>query len=164
MLWLKWLSHSWECFRRIVWRPWAKRFILSVLFALIVEKSSPTLHSIWKTDCPTAKKIGTNCSRQNVYLVGFRLKLVIVGLRLLTTIITANALIARSAKTTLKAKAFLSKLENRFARAMPGCESKLKIAKCTYLWAFLLIFQENKSVKQTKKMCDFLFIIPYKFY
>ena len=52
-----WFLHFVLFISRIVWRPWAKLFILSVLFALIVEKSLPTLPSILKTDYPTAKKV-----------------------------------------------------------------------------------------------------------
>jgi len=131
-----------EYFHRTVWRPWAKHFILNVLFALIVEKSLPTLHSIWKTDCPTAKKIGMNCSPPNVSHVGFLLKLETVGLRLLITTTIANALTAHYAKRTSKEKVSLSRLVNHFVKAMPGWESdsilhqhqpKLYIE----LWAFL---------------------------
>lgn len=114
-----------EYFHRTVWRPWAKHFILNVLFALIVEKSLPTLHSIWKTDCPTAKKIGMNCSQPNVSPVAFQSKPVTVGWRLLTTIIIVNALIAHYAKRTSKEKDSLSRLASHFAKAMPGWESKI---------------------------------------
>lgn len=114
-----------EYFHRTVWRPWAKHFILNVLFALIVEKSLPTLHSIWKTDCPTAKKIGMNCSQPNVSPVAFRSKPVTVGWRLLTTIIIVNALIAHYAKRTSKEKGFSSRQASHFAKAMPGWESKI---------------------------------------
>lgn len=114
-----------EYFHRTVWRPWAKHFILNVLFALIVEKSLPTLHSIWKTDCPTAKKIGMNCSQPNASPVAFRSKPVTVGWRLLTTIIIVNALIAHYAKRTSKEKGSSSRLASHFAKAMPGWESKI---------------------------------------
>jgi len=125
--WIKTNTASSSWFHRIVWRPWAKHFILNVLFALIVEKSLPTLHSTWKTDCPTVKKIGTNCSPPNVSLVAFQSKPVTVGLRLLTTIIIANALIAHYAKRTSKEKDSLSRLANRSAKAMLGWEFDLII-------------------------------------
>jgi len=121
--WIKINTASSDCFHRIVWRPWAKHFIPNVLFALIVEKSLPTLPSTWKTDCPTVKKIGMNCSPPNVSLVVFQSRPVTVGSRLLTTIIIANALIAHYAKRTSREKDSLSRLANRFAKAMPGWES-----------------------------------------
>jgi len=118
-------STSSQCFHRTVWRPWAKHFIPNVLFALTVEKSSPTLHFIWKMDCPTAKKIGMNCSQQNVSPVVFQSKPVTVGLRLLTTIIIVNVLIAHYVKRTSKEKGSSSRPESHFVKAMPGWESKI---------------------------------------
>jgi len=116
------ITESSSCFHRTVWRPWAKHFIPNVLFALIVEKSLPTPRSTWKTDCPTVKKIGTNCSPPNASLAAFQSKPVTVGLRLLTTIIIANALIAHYAKRTSKEKVSLSRLASRSVKAMLGWE------------------------------------------
>jgi len=114
-----------DIFYRIAWRPWAKHFTLSVLFALIVEKFLPIRHSIWKMDCPTVKKIGTNCLPPNASPVAFPLKPVTAGSRLWITTITVNALIAHFAKRTSKAKVSLWKQASLFARVMPGWEFKI---------------------------------------
>ena len=42
---------------RTAWRRWRRTSTLSALHAPTATRSSPTAPSIWRTDCPTAKKV-----------------------------------------------------------------------------------------------------------
>lgn len=51
---------------------WSVSGIRTASVALIVSTRLATVHSIWRTDYPIVRKIGTTCSPQNVLDVGSR--------------------------------------------------------------------------------------------